>query len=243
MVPIYMTYNAIQNEKKMPIGVFFSVTTIIFFTSLSAADSIGFVPYYIDGSTPASTGSSESVSTLDVVALSSLPELGADDGFAKQIAVPTPASAVIPRTTKPTRIEIGAVSIDLPVQNPVTRDIGALDTLLQKGPARYVDSAEIGEKGNVIIFAHSSHLPIVHNQMFRAFNKIPDLSVGDSITLVGADDVRYLYSVRSVVKASIDSGTTIATVSDVPILTLVTCDTLTGKSARFVLTADFVGVE
>lgn len=231
--------NVIRNEKKPPSGVFLAVTVIIFFTSLSAADSVGFVPYYIDGSTPV-PDVSDVIPTN--VALSNLPELGTDDVIANPIAVPAQIP-IVNKTTKPTRIEIGAVGIDLPVQNPATRDINALDTLLQKGPARYVDSAEIGESGNVIIFAHSSHLPIVHNQMFRAFNKIPDLKAGDSIALVGADGVRYLYRVRSVVKASIDSDTTIATQSDTPILTLVTCDTITGKSARFILTADFVGVE
>jgi LPXTG-site transpeptidase (sortase) family protein len=236
---VFMMSNyTVRKENRSQRGVFLSVATIVFFTSLSAADSIGFVPYYIDGSTPATVSSSDPISThIDTVELSSLPELGTD------VLQTQNAAAQTINTTLPTRIEIGAVGIVLPVLNPSTRDIGALDTLLQKGPARYVDSAKIGENGNVIIFAHSSHLPVVRNQMFRAFNKVPELKAGDSITLIGADGVRYLYRVRSVVKADIDSGTTIATTSDAPILTLVTCDTLTGKSARFVLTADFVRVE
>lgn len=142
----------------------------------------------------------------------------------------------------PVRITIGSIGLDLTVQNPDTRDIGILDTLLQKGPARYVDSAKLGVSGNMIIFAHSSHLPIVHNKMFQAFNNIPELKAGDPITLTGADGKHYLYSVETVTKADVESGTTIdLSPTQGTKLTLITCDTLTGKSARYILEADFVG--
>jgi sortase (surface protein transpeptidase) len=127
------------------------------------------------------------------------------------------------------------------VQNPTTKDLGALDALLTSGPARYVDSAKLGEAGTMIIFAHSSHLPIVHNKMYQAFNKIPDLKAGDSITLTGEDGVRYLYSVSRVYKADAESTSIDMSPSLGTRLVLVTCDTLTGKSARFVLEASLVG--
>ena len=41
-----------HEQKKAPAGVFVSTAILIFFTSLSAADSIGFVPYYVDGTAP-----------------------------------------------------------------------------------------------------------------------------------------------------------------------------------------------
>jgi LPXTG-site transpeptidase (sortase) family protein len=91
----------------------------------------------------------------------------------------------------------------------------------------------------MIIFAHSSHLPIVHNKMFQAFNQIPNLKAGDSIVLTGADGKNYLYSVGSVKKT--DTSDVIPLTTDATKLYLVTCDTLTGKSARFVLEADYVG--
>jgi LPXTG-site transpeptidase (sortase) family protein len=121
--------------------------------------------------------------------------------------------------------------------------VNTLDNLLKSGPAHYINSADLGQAGNLIIFAHSSHLPIVINKMFQAFNKVPDLNAGDSITIVGSDGKNYLYSVVSVVKADVNNGTTIDTSpTHGTNLTLVTCDTLTGVSARFVLTATFVGV-
>lgn len=208
--------------RQAPKSVFFAAFVFIFFSALSASDSIGFVPCALDGTCENSKS----------VALSELPMLG----------LPAQAGEETTSPTLPVRIEIGAVDIDLPIQNPSTRDVNVLDALLQQGPARYVDSAQLGESGNIIIFAHSSHLPVVHNQMFRAFNDIPELSKGESITLVGQDGTKYLYSVDSVVKADTNDGTSIPlSVSGGKKLTLVTCDTLTGKSARYILTATFVG--
>ena len=213
-----------QKPQKPPFGLFLASAIFIFFCTLSVADSVGFVPYYIDGSAPAHTTASTDTS----VALSHLPQLGEN-------------TTMTTSTTLPARISIPAIDLDLPIQNPSTRSIDALDALLQSGPARYVDSAKLGERGNILIFAHSSHLPIVHNQMYRAFNKIPDLKPGDTITLTGADGKAYLYSVSSVTKADASDAIIDLSKTQGTRLTLVTCDTLTGKSARFVLTADFVG--
>ncbi|MBI5470477.1 sortase [Candidatus Kaiserbacteria bacterium] len=210
-----------------PAAVFVASTIVIFFLSLSAADSIGFVPYYVDGSSPASV-----LATSEQVALSDLPMLG-DEASSQQ-----PAAM---EATLPVRLKIPAINLDLAVQNPSTIDIDKLDALLVNGPARYADSAKLGESGNIILFAHSSHLPIVHNQMYKAFNRIPELKSGDTITLVGYDGKSYLYSVESLVKADV-SDTSIDLSIDTTKLTLVTCDTLKGKSARYVLTAYFVGV-
>jgi LPXTG-site transpeptidase (sortase) family protein len=213
-----------QTASKPPKRVYVAAVIVLFFCALSASDSVGFVPCSLDGTC---------VTHSDSVALSSLPMLGVTND--------TPV-ATSTQTVLPVRIEIPSQGVDLPVQNPSTRDVDALDALLNQGPARYVDSASLGENGNVLIFAHSSHLPIVHNQMFRAFNSIPDLKAGDSITIVGDDGKSYLYSVDSVAKADVESGTTIDLSPTLgKKLTLVTCDTLTGTSARFILTATFVG--
>jgi LPXTG-site transpeptidase (sortase) family protein len=219
--------NAHIRSTRAPTPVFLATTVVIFVLSLSAADSVGFVPCYVDGSTPCG-GNNE-------LALSALPQLGPSTD---------PASA--PQTTQgsgvlPERIVIPEIDLDLPVQNPDTRDIGALDEILKDGPVRYVESARLQEKGNVLIFAHTSHLPVVKNQMYKAFNRIPELKAGDSITLHG-EDKSYLYTVRSVRKADAEDAVIDLSPSQGTKLTLVTCDTLTGKTARFILEADFVAV-
>jgi len=212
--------NAPKHAKRAPVPVFVATSVVIFFLSLSAADSVGFVPCTIDGDCP-SEGS---------VSLSNLPTLG-DESNAETAAV----------GELPTRIVIPEIDLDLPVLNPETRDISALDEYLKEGPVRYVDSAPLGQKGNVLIFAHTSHLPVVKNQMYKAFNRVPELEAGDSIT-VEASGKKYLYTVRSVRKvnaeeASVDISPGVGTK-----LTLVTCDTLTSKNSRFLLEADLVAV-
>ncbi|MBI5003733.1 sortase [Candidatus Kaiserbacteria bacterium] len=217
------SFNLAKMGQKPPFSVFVALTVFLFFCALSAADSIGFVPYYIDGTAPSVSAPSQN----DLVTTPS--------------AAPAQNDTAVTSIIVPTHISIPAAGIDLPVQNPSTRNIDTLDALLQSGPARYVDSATLGQAGNVLIFAHSSHLPIVHNQMFRAFNNIPDLKAGDSITLTGDDGSSYLYRVTSVRKANADDAIIDLSPSIGTKLTLVTCDTLTSKSARFILEADFVG--
>ncbi len=213
---------------KPPKRVFFAAAVMIFFSTLSVADSIGFVPNYMDEPAPAVAA------PVREIALASLPELGEETDRTSL------GGMVAPDVVLPESIHIPAIDLDLAVQNPSTRDIAALDALLQNGPARHVDSARLGEAGTVIIFAHSSHLPIVRNKMYQAFNRIPELTAGDTITLRGGSQY-YLYTVTSlrqvdVNEASIDLSPGLGTR-----LTLVTCDTLTGKSARYILEADFVG--
>ena len=206
------------NQQKPPTRVFIAATVVIFFLSLSAADSIGFVPYYVDGSAPSQ------------VALHDLPELGDDKNETEG-----PEEAL-----KPERIIINAVSLDLPILNPETRDIDALDAVLQDGPARYVDSALLGEKGNVLIFAHTSHLPVVHNSMYKAFNRLPELEDGDVIALQGGGK-EYIYSVMHVRRADAEDEIIDLSPSLGQVLTLVTCDTLTSKSSRWIVEAEFIG--
>ncbi len=220
-------YSATTPQKASP-GVFVATSVLLFFATLSAADSIGFVPYYVDGTAPSERGESV-VSSGDNLALSALPRLGDM----------RPVQAELPEVAAPTRIVAPAIGLDLSVLNPKTRDITALDEILKDGPARYVDSALLGEKGNVLIFAHSSRLPVVRNQMYKAFNRVAELQPGETITLYGGGK-EYLYTVKSVRRADVDEEL-ISLAKEGNRLTLVTCDTLTSKSSRFIVEAELVG--
>ena len=220
-----MTPNFSGNERrKPPVPVFLATTIVIFFLSLSAADSVGFVPCYLDGTE----------CRADSVALSNLPQLGEAES-------PKPVVVENSFATLPERIVIPEIDLDLPVQNIESRDIGVLYENLKNGPIRYVDSARLGEEGNVLIFGHSSRVPVVKNRMYKAFNRISELERGDLITVSGGGR-GYLYSVVSVERMDVEDPTSVISLGNVgKRLTLVTCDTLTGETARFVLEADFVG--
>jgi LPXTG-site transpeptidase (sortase) family protein len=145
----------------------------------------------------------------------------------------------IPASEAPVKIEIPSISLSATIANPTTTDIEALDQLLLKGAVRYPTSAKLNEDGNVVLFGHSSYLPIVKNQAYKTFDGIQKLSAGDTIT-VYSSDAAYTYSVRSVQKESAESAAIPLSVSG-KVLTLSTCDSFGAKTDRFIVTADFVG--
>jgi LPXTG-site transpeptidase (sortase) family protein len=239
-----------NTRTRPPAAAFAAATVVIFLATLSTAASVGFVPYYIDGVRPveaAETSIAKSEeSSSEAVALSDLPQLGLEELLLLAQGLTLGADAVAHTSYEmgdvlPARIIIPSIQMDLDLQNPSTRNIEALDELLKDGPARYVDSAQLGGPGNVLLFAHSSNLPVVHNQMYKAFNRVKDLEKGDVITLVGEDGLRYLYSVTSLEQVNAEDAVIDLSPARGTRLTLVTCDTLTSKSARFVLEAEYIG--
>lgn len=140
----------------------------------------------------------------------------------------------------PIGISIPEIDVKANVSNPTSVDIDTLDAALLKGAVRYPTSAKLGEPGNVIIFGHSSHLPIVHNQAFKAFNEISKLSKNDPI-YVDSGGKRYTYAVDSVREENTTTGAIPLTTTG-STLTLATCDNFGEKSDRFVVVASLVSV-
>src|SRR3989338_500001 len=240
----------VSSNKKPPVGIFLATVFVVFILTLSAADSVGFVPNYIDGSTSFDSAQDKTLTTsvTDTVSLADLPQLG---GLRSIEAI---VAEVAQQVSLPERIVISAISMDLPIQNHATKDIDALTEVLKNGPARYVDSAKLGEKGNMLVFGHSSQLPIVRNQMYKAFNNISKLNTGDTITVYGGPSPRqsglqprdgggeaYVYSVVSVREGDADEDVIDLSRAKGTRLTLVTCNTLGEKSARWIVEAEFIG--
>lgn len=194
-------------------GSFLAVFICIFFTTVGMAAKYDVLP-----NPPV-----QKVTSIDPAALAATP-------------------AVAPTAPElPMKLEIPAIGLSQKVGNPETTDVAKLDAALLSGPVRYPSSSKLGETGNVIVFGHSSYLPIVNNQAFKAFNGIQKLKKGDLITVTGEDHV-YTYAVESVEKEN-------AAVDAIPLdvdgskLTLATCDSFGTKSDRFVVTATLVGTE
>lgn len=138
----------------------------------------------------------------------------------------------------PTKIEIPAIGRKVEVVNPTSTKVADLDRALLEGAVRYPSSSKLGETGNVIIFGHSSYLPIVRNQAFKAFNNIEDLKKGDRIMVTGKTRT-YVYEVETVVLADAETDAIPLSVSGSK-LTLSTCDSFGKKTDRFVVTANLV---
>ena len=140
--------------------------------------------------------------------------------------------------SKPQRIIIDKLDIDVKVLNPNTLDISALDQALLSGVVRYPSSADFVEKGNIVIFGHSSYLPNVINKNFQAFNGVQNLNWGDRIRLQSAD-TEYYYRVEKIyqVKAS---EAVINNQENDPTLTIVTCNSFASTDDRYIVEAKLI---
>ncbi len=170
-------------------------------------------------------------------------------------AQPTPTAAVAPVASTPdssvsvqtpvggieapVKISIKKIGLGASISNPDSTDVEDLDRELLKGAVRYPSSALLGVDGTMLLFGHSSYLPIVHNQAYKAFDGIQNLKNGDIIS-VYSGGTEYQYSVTGVRVA--DATTDIIELpQNGRHLTLVTCDSFATKSNRFVVTSDLVG--
>jgi LPXTG-site transpeptidase (sortase) family protein len=150
-------------------------------------------------------------------------------------------SAPSDRTGKalPERIEIPKIELSASVANPTSTDADVLDKDLLYGAVRYPTSGTLGTEGqNVVLFGHSSYLPVVRNPAYKTFDGIQNLVKGDEILVTGGGTV-YVYRVETVARANANAAAIPLSVTGNK-LTLVTCDSFKTKSDRFVVIAKLV---
>jgi LPXTG-site transpeptidase (sortase) family protein len=172
-----------------------------------------------------------------LAAVDALPEPAADT-MARHVE-PSTASTPTDETQLPTRVVAKDIDLDVAVLNTPTADIESLDADLLKGAVRYPTSAKLGEQGTVLLFGHSSYLPIVHNQNYKAFNNIQKLKEGQIIS-VYSGGAEYRYRVSGVRLANAEEDV-VELRSNGQYLTLVTCNSFAAKTARYVVEAEFAG--
>lgn len=152
-------------------------------------------------------------------------------GASKQTAPQNPEA--------PVRVVAKDIGLDAAVENPVSTDLNVLDGALLKGAVHYPTSAQLGVDGTVLLFGHSSYLPIVHNQVYKTFDGIQNLKEGQIIDVLSAGtDYKYTVVGVKVADATQDS---IALNPQGRHAVLVTCDSFATKSTRYIVTADFIG--
>ena len=149
-------------------------------------------------------------------------------------------AAVTPgKSEQPVRVVAQSIGLDVSVANPASTDVDVLDQYLLKGAVRYPTSANLGVDGTVLLFGHSSYLPVVHNQAYKTFDGVQDLKTGDVVSVFSVG-TEYQYKVVGVrVANAVDEKIDLSQPGKH--LVLVTCDSFATKSDRFVVTADFVG--
>ena len=139
----------------------------------------------------------------------------------------------------PVRVVASAIGLDAPISNPSSTNVHVLDNALLKGAVRYPTTALAGEEGTMLVFGHSSYLPVVYNKAYKAFNNVHKLEKGDIIS-VFSDTTEYRYRMTNLrVADATEDVVELQTTGKY--LVLVTCDSFTAKTSRFVVTAEFVG--
>lgn len=137
----------------------------------------------------------------------------------------------------PNRIIIGKIGVDSFVSNPIKSDTATLNESLLKGAVRYPGSGTLGV-GNMFLFGHSTGIRVVNNQAYKAFNRLNQMDLGDTIK-VQSENVEYLYEVVSV--SLVDSDEKLVDFSkNKNMLTLSTCDVFGEKQERYVIEARFI---
>ncbi len=139
----------------------------------------------------------------------------------------------------PVRVVAKNIGLDVTVVNPATTSVDILDEALTQGAVRYPSSALLNVDGTVLLFGHSSYLPIVYKLYYKTFNGIQNLKVGQTVS-VYSGTTEYRYSVTGVRTANANEDT-IELPATGKHLVLVTCDSFATKSTRYVVNADFVG--
>jgi LPXTG-site transpeptidase (sortase) family protein len=168
-----------------------------------------------------------------------LPEPKSQIPVAFELPKPTQKPVVQAAPAAPTRVVAASVGVDAVVANPTSTNIEALDHVLLSGAVRYPTSAVLGVDGTVLLFGHSSSLPVVRNPAYKTFNGIQNLKKGEIIS-VFAGDKEYRYAVVGVRVADANEDVIELTQTGRH-LTLVTCNnSFATKTKRYVVTADLV---
>lgn len=173
-----------------------------------------------------------------MAATDSLPEPRGSSGVPAATASPE-QEVERSKPEAPVRVTIPTIEVDETISSPQSTDVDVLDQYLLRGAVQYPGTAMLGVDGTVLLFGHSSYLPVVRNQAYKAFNGIQKLKTGEEIHVYSAT-AEYRYRVTGVRVADAEED-----VVELPdngkFLTLVTCDSFGKKTNRFVVTAEFIG--
>ena len=140
----------------------------------------------------------------------------------------------------PQRVVIDEIGVDININNPQSRNIDVLDVSLNAGVVRYPSSGLLGQKTNMLLFGHSSHLPIVRNRSYKAFNDLEDLEIGSKVSIFSGTH-QFIYIVKSAEEANAENALVIFE-SDKREITLSTCNSFGNLDDRFIVKADLVDV-
>lgn len=154
-----------------------------------------------------------------------------------QVAVTKPINI---KSYPPLSIEIPGYGISTNIESPSNTNVDVLDNALTKAAVYYPGSGTPGSN-NTLIFGHSTTFKIVRNKAYQIFNNIKNVPVGTLIYIRTQEGV-HVYRTTKVQRVS-KYTSWIQFKSEKPMLTLATCDGFGKASDRWVLEAEYVGMQ
>ena len=140
----------------------------------------------------------------------------------------------------PLTVDIPGYVAGASIQSPRSTEVSVLDAALGIGAVYYPGSGYPGSN-NTLIFGHSTTFKIVRNKAYQVFNNLKNVPVG-TLVYVRTQGAVHVYKTRKVERVS-KYTSFIQFKSVTPILTMATCDGFGKASDRWVLVADYVGVQ
>lgn len=215
----------------LPVSVAILSVLVVFVGAHLLLSYVGFVPSEVSAF---NSQVKKTVAQLYTVRYEREPESMAEESTSSQPTLPDPPQSV-QAGEPPRKITIDAIDVSASVTTPEKTSISALDAALKEGIVHYPGSGGVDGSRPMFLFGHSSRLPTVQNDAYRAFNGLEELSVGDEITVEGASttDAYQVMSVRVVDKdaALVDFS------EDENMLILSTCTTFGARENRVVVRA------
>ncbi len=153
-----------------------------------------------------------------------------------------PAAVKTPtvKAEAPMFLEIPGYNVVANIESPRSVQVEVLDAALGRGAVYYPGSGYPGSN-NTLVFGHSTSFKVVRNKAYQIFNNIKNVPPG-TLVYVKTQSGVHIYRTRKVERVS-KYTTWIEFKSESPILTLATCDSFGKASDRWVLVADYVGIQ
>ena len=233
-----------QYNKGSRLWAFLRTALVIFFLLFVAFTLLGLTPIPVteinnsffslfikEASVPEGVGSQ--IDTPEVSVFVTKTENGTrPTNVARPVVVSEQSATGLPKS-----ISIPAIGLSTTILNPQSETVAGLDAALLKGAVRYPTSGTFSVGKTMFLMGHSSYLPVVYNQEYKAFNEIQTLLPGQDI-YVRDGSSEYHYRVVQVNKVKAED--TVITVKNDRGLVLSTCNSFASKDDRFVVYADFV---
>lgn len=140
----------------------------------------------------------------------------------------------------PLSLDIPGYNISTNIESPPNTKVEVLDSALTRAAVYYPGSGTPGSN-NTLIFGHSTSFKIVRNKSYQIFNNLKNVPVGTLIYIRTQEGV-HVYKTTKVQRVS-KYTSWIQFKSEKPILTLATCDSFGKASDRWVLEAEYVGMQ